>query len=152
MSGKVNRVSTQVLQRFLGGTAPAWNDPMYINLLTAAPSDDGTNAASPTAAEWSADRVAVYANQVTAGLTAPYWSAPQQLGNLMYIANARTITWDGTALASVGVNIEVVAIGVFESSGTTQDLVYWDDLDVPRIINNGDYFEFGTNRLKIRED
>jgi len=152
VSGKVNRASTQVLQRFLGTDATAWGDPVYVNLLTVIPTDDGSVSSSPTVTEWNAARVAVYNSLATAGATSPYWGGLIQDGNLVEIGNQRVIGWDGTALASVGNNIEVLAIGVFESAGVTQDMIYWDELTDGRIINNGDYFEFGVGRLKIRED
>ena len=67
MSGKVNRVSTQVLQRFLGTDATAWGNPVYVNLLTVIPTDDGSVSSSPTVTEWNAARVAVYNSLATAG-------------------------------------------------------------------------------------
>jgi hypothetical protein len=143
-----------VLQRFLGTDATAWGNPVYVNLLTGLPTDDGSVSASPTVTEWNAARVAVYNSLDTADANgiAPYWGGLLQDGNLVEIVNQRVVGWDGTALANIGTNIEVLAVGVFESAGVTQDMIYWDELTDGRIINNGDYFEFGVGRLKIRED
>ena len=154
MSGKTNRVSSQVLGRFTGSAAGAFGSPVYVNLLTVSPANDGTVGLSPTPEEWTADRVAVYPTVVAAdaaGSDLPYWGGETVVVNLVEISNQRTIGWDSTALAAIGTNITVISVGVFETLAD-DDLLYWDDLTNPRIVNNGDTFQFGVGKLKIRED
>ena len=155
MSGKTNPVSKQTLQRFLGIDALKFANPVYVNLLTASPSSDGPDAnTAPTVTEWSASRKPVYNSQTTADVvsnTTPYWGGLTLENDMVQISNQRTIGWDSTDLDSVGTNITVNAVAVFDAENSG-NLLYWEELTVSRIVNNGDTFQFGVDRLKIRED
>lgn len=155
MSGKTNPVSKQTLQRFLGIDAVKFANPVYVNLLTASPSNDGADEnTAPTVTEWSASRKPVYSDNNTANAVStstPYWGGIKVENDMVQISNQRTIGWDSTDLGSVGTNITVTAVAVFDAE-TGGNLLYWEELALSRIVNNGDTFQFGVDRLKIRED
>jgi len=152
MAGKTNPVGKETLERFNATAAPAYPDPVYVNLLTAGPSTDGTVGTYPTDyEEWGMAREPVYSSGSS---STPKWTAAEQdpvAPTRVRIKNNEAVSWG--EIAGVGTNVEVTHIGVFTTSGTaTGDLLYWDELDVNRTVNDGDTFEFGVGKLRVRED
>jgi len=143
--GKMNLISAETLTRFTG-SSPAAFGSVWVNLLTAGPATDGpaTGSVSDDGTEWGEARVAV----ATTG-----WTSPVVVpGNpsAVQITNASTITWGDLDLGGV-TSASVTHIGVWGSE-TGTDLLYWDELEVARTVNNGDTFQLGVGKLRIRED
>ena len=153
MTGKTNPVGKETLDRFNGVNATAWSDPVYVNLLTAGPSSDGEPGSYPTNyVEWEMARVPVYRSTTSA--SEPRWSSVQKdsaAPGKVYISNQHVVSWG--EISGVGTAVTVTHIAVFTTAGAASgNLLYWDELDVSRTVNDGDTFQFGVNKLKIRED
>jgi hypothetical protein len=155
MSGKTNPVSAAVLGLFTG-TQPALHSQTWVSLFTTNPTTDGSSTSSypitgTDYVEWGGGR-----EQVLTGsnpLNNPHWDGPEidpVNTNRCRIKNSTTFGWQNISGLSASGDT-VTGVGVWDSE-TGGNLLYWDVLDNPRFIQNGDTFQFLAGSLVIRED
>jgi hypothetical protein len=132
MPGK-SQSHTDAVLNVLRGSALAGVTP-YVGLFSVAPADD--NSAGTELAGNG------YARQaITFG--APATDA----GNVRKVSNTNSIQF-GPAQADWD---EAVAFGVFDALANG-NLLYWDDLTTAKTVLNGDYGQFATGTLVVKED
>src|SRR3954452_2914474 len=132
MPGKSQSHTDAVLNVLRGtdltGVAP------YVGLYSVAPADD--NSAGTELAGNG------YARQaITFGAPAT------DTGNVRKVANTNNIQF-GPALADWS---GAVAFGVFDALANG-NLLYWDALTTPKTVLNGDYGQFASGTLVLKED
>ena len=132
MPGKSQSHTDAVLNVLRGvditGVAP------YVGLFSVAPADD-SSAGTELAGNG-------YARQaVTFGAPAA------DAGNVRKVSNTNNIQF-GPALADWS---QAVAFGVFDALANG-NLLYWDALTTAKTVLNGDYGQFATGTLVVKED
>lgn len=154
MSGKTMWQSDRVLSLLKGSSvigAPA----TYINLFITLPTGDN-NAVSggSLGTEWVMSRVEVSQD----GRVSPYWSGFKSDGDKRYIDNVGTITWtyDDPAVSpgtsGTDDQVTVLGVGVWDSTASDANLLYWKAFDESRLITQGEEVLFASGQLKVRED
>lgn len=133
MAGKSDYLENKILDHMLGGpdfTRPA---TVYVALFTVAPTDAG-GGTEVTGGSYA--RVA-YTNNAT--------NFPAAAGGVK--ANAVVINFVA-ATAAWGT---IVAFALFDAA-SAGNLLFWANLTAPKIINNGDAFDFSIGALQFTED
>ena len=134
MAGSLsNFLELELLDHVLGNAAYTAPATVYIALYTVAPTDTGGGTEVTGGA---------YARKDVAN-NATNWPAAAAGAK----SNGVAITFV-TATANWGT---VVAFGIFDALAAG-NLLYWADLTVNKVINNGDTGEFAVNDLDVTED
>jgi len=147
----MNSISAETLTRFTSVSGLSTFGTVYVNLLTAGPANDGTVTTAADGTEWLLARVPIETTEWTAPAIVP--GNP----NAVQITNGILLTWADITFNNPGgptvTTATVTHIGVWSTlDGLVGDLLYWDELEVARTVNNGDTFQLGTGKLRIRED
>jgi hypothetical protein len=132
MPGK-SQSHTDAVLNVLRGSALAGVAP-YVGLFSVAPADDAS--AGTELAGNGYQRQAI-----TFGVPAT------DAGNVRKISNTNNIQF-GPALADWP---QAVAFGVFDAQANG-NLLYWDALTTAKTVLNGDYGQFATGTLAVKED
>lgn len=150
MTGKMNLISAETLTRFTSLSGLSTFGTVYVNLLTAGPANDGTVTTAVDGTEWLLARVPIETTE---------WNTPAIVpgnANAVQITNGILLTWADITfdpdVVPLVTTATVTHIGVWNTFDGTGDLLYWDELEVARTVNNGDTFQLGVGKLRIRED
>jgi len=132
MPGKSHAYSNAVLNVLNGNNLPGVTP--FVALFSVAPGDDGS-----AGTELSGNG---YARQaITFGAPGP------ATGNAEQVANTNNIQF-GPAAADW---LQSVAFGIFDAQ-TNGNLLYWNTLVTPKIVQQGDYGQFAPGSLVVEED
>jgi len=150
VTGKMNSISAETLTRFTSASGLGTFGTVYVNLLTAGPANDGTVTTAADGTEWLLARLPIQTTE---------WNTPAIVPgnpNAVQITNGILLTWADitfdTTADPVVTTATVTHIGVWSTFDDPESLLYWDELEVARTVNNGDTFQLGTGKLRIRED
>ena len=132
MPGKSHSYSDAVLGVLNGNDLPGVTP--FVALFSVAPGDDGSAGTELTGSG--------YARQaITFGAPGP------ATGNAEQVANTNNIQF-GPAAADW---LQAVAFGIFDAQ-TNGDLLYWNTLATPKIVQQGDFGQFAPGSLTVEED
>jgi hypothetical protein len=133
MPGKSHAYSSAVLN-VLNGNNLSGVTP-FVALFSVAPGDDGSPGT-----ELSGNG---YARQaITFGAPGP------ATGNAQQVANTNNIQFGPSAGADW---LQAVAFGIFDAQ-TNGNLLYWNTLVTPKIVQQGDFGQFAPGSLVVEED
>ena len=132
MPGKAHFYSDAVLN-VLNGNDLSGVTP-FVALFSVAPGDDGSAGTELTGSG--------YARQaITFGAPGP------ATGNAEQVANSNNIQF-GPAAADW---LQAVAFGIFDAL-TNGNLLYWNTLATPKVVQQGDFGQFAPGSLTVEED
>ena len=134
MPGKSHTYSDAVLNVLNGDALPGIAP--FVALFAAAPGDDGSTGTELTGSGYSRQ-------SITFGAPAAGDSANQRK-----IANSNNIQF-GPCVGSDW--LQAVAFGIFDAQ-TNGNLLYWNTLTTPKVVQQGDYGQFGPGALVVEED
>ena len=132
MPGKSHSYSDAVLGVLNGNDLPGVTP--FVALFSTAPGDDGWAGTELTGSG--------YARQaITFGAPGP------ATGNAEQVANSNNIQF-GPAGADW---LQAVAFGIFDAL-TNGNLLYWNALTTPKVVQQGDFGQFAPGSLTVEED
>ena len=132
MPGKSHSYSDAVLGVLNGNDLPGVTP--FVALFSTAPGDDGSVGTELTGSG--------YARQaITFGAPGP------ATGNAEQVANSNNIQF-GPAAADW---LQAVAFGIFDAL-TNGNLLYWNTLATPKVVQQGDFGQFAPGSLTVEED
>jgi len=132
MPGKSHSYSDAVLGVLNGNDLPGVTP--FVALFSVAPGDDGSAGTELTGSG--------YARQaITFGAPGP------ATGNAEQVANSNNIQF-GPAAADW---LQAVAFGIFDAL-TNGNLLYWNTLATPKVVQQGDFGQFAPGSLTVEED
>jgi len=154
MPGLTNYVRSNALNVLLG-TDFAGITSLYANLLTAAPSDDGTAGGTTDETEWSCPRVPIYQSVQAVD---PYFVEEEDTETANQGRRLRSVNevkWSGalTTLYLGGGDETVVAVGIYNAS-TAGIMLAWGELHASRTVSAGEdaLFQAGGLLIQSRRD
>ena len=132
MPGKAHFYSDAVLNVLNGNDLPGVTP--FLALFSVAPGDDGSAGTELTGSG--------YARQaITFGAPGP------ATGNAEQVVNSNNIQF-GPAAADW---LQALAFGIFDAQ-TNGDLLYWNTLAIPKVVQQGDFGQFAPGSLTVEED
>jgi len=132
MPGKSHSYSDAVLGVLNGNDLPGVTP--FVALFSTAPGDDGSAGTELSGSG--------YARQaITFGAPGP------ATGNAEQVANSNNIQF-GPAAADW---LQAVAFGIFDAL-TNGNLLYWNTLATPKVVQQGDFGQFAPGSLTVEED
>jgi len=132
MPGKSHSYSDAVLGVLNGNDLPGVTP--FVALFSTAPGDDGSAGTELSGSG--------YARQaITFGAPGP------ATGNAEQVANSNNIQF-GPAAADW---LQAVAFGIFDAL-TNGNLLYWNALTTPKVVQQGDFGQFAPGSLTVEED
>ncbi len=132
MPGKSRTYSDAVLNVLNGNDLPGVTP--YVALFSVTPGDDGSPGTELTGSGYGRQAIAF-------GAPGP------ATGNAEQVANTNNIQF-GPAVADW---LQAVAFGIFDAL-TNGDLLYWNTLAAPKIVQQGDFGQFAPGSLTVEED
>ena len=132
MPGKSHAYSDAVLGVLNGNDLPGVTP--YVALFSTAPGDDGSAGTELSGSGYARQAVTFGAPGLATG-------------NAEQVANSNNIQF-GPAAADW---LQSVAFGIFDAQ-TNGDLLYWNTLTTPKIVQQGDFGQFAPGSLVVEED
>ncbi len=133
MPGKSHAYSDAVLNVLNGDDLPGVTP--YVALFSVAPGDDGSPGTELAGHG--------YARQgITFGAPGP------ASGNVEQVANTNNIQFGPASGADW---LQAVAFGIFDAQ-TNGNLLYWNTLATPKVVQQGDFGQFAPGSLVVEED
>jgi len=149
VSGFVNWIRAQwFLNLFNGFGPPVSYNVVWVNLLTAVPSSDGTGSqGSPSDyTEWAVERLPV-GGPITAQPVK--WSFPIPGTSQVEISNTAALAWTQGQVSAIGTQKIVLGVGIWNAL-TAGDLIAWDTLDTPLPVVPSNSYRFSIGNLRVR--
>ena len=132
MPGKSHSYSDAVLGVLNGNDLPGVTP--FVALFSTAPGDDGSAGTELTGSGYARQPIAF-------GAPGP------ATGNAEQVANSNNIQF-GPAAADW---LQAVAFGIFDAQ-TNGNLLYWNTLATPKVVQQGDFGQFAPGSLTVEED
>ena len=132
MPGKSHAYSDAVLGVLNGNDLPGVTP--CVALFSTAPGDDGSAGTELTGSGYARQSIAF-------GAPGP------ATGNAEQVANSNNIQF-GPAAADW---LQAVAFGIFDGL-TNGNLLYWNTLATPKVVQQGDFGQFAPGSLTVEED
>ena len=132
MPGKSHAYSDAVLNVLNGNTIPGVTP--FAALFSVAPGDDGSAGTELTGSGYSRQAIT-------------FSSPAPATGNARQVSNANTIQF-GPGAADW---LQAVAFGIFDAQ-TSGNLLYWNTLTTPKVVQMGDFGQFAPGSLAVEED
>jgi len=132
MPGKSHAYSDAVLGVLNGNDLPGVTP--YVALFSTAPGDDGSAGTELSGSGYARQAITFGAPGLATG-------------NAEQVANSNNIQF-GPAAADW---LQAVAFGIFDAL-TNGNLLYWNTLATPKVVQQGDFGQFAPGSLTVEED